>query len=182
MPIRAVAVTLLAFAAIAPCSAQNSAQSPTQNEVQTSQSDSQTLEAILSEIRAIHEEVKVTQSTQILLTELEVQQTVVNRAIQRLDEAQGALRDVREHRQRTADEVAGLSDDLDKTTDPAKKKVLAEDIDELRPHIADLQRDEQERSDAIPPAQQRLRDAQDALDTIQNQLNAIVRRLSTTRN
>jgi chromosome segregation ATPase len=178
MPLRAIAVTLLAFAAIAPCSTQSAAQS----QAQTTRSDSQTLEAILSEIRAIHEDVKVTQSTQILLTELEVQQTVVNRAQQRLDEAQAVFRDLRAGRQHAAEDLARASDKLDQTTDLQQKKQLQEEIDDSKTRIADMQRDEQERSDAIPALQQRLRDAQDALDNIQNQLDAIVKRLSPTRN
>jgi uncharacterized phage infection (PIP) family protein YhgE len=176
MPLRAIAVTLLAFAAIAPCSTQSAAQS----QAQTTRSDSQTLQAILSEIRAIHEDVKVTQSTQILLTELEVQQTVVNRAMQRLDEAQAVLRDIRDGRQHAADQLARANDALDQTTDPQKKKQWAEEVNAEKDHVADMQRDEQERSDAIPALQQRLRDAQDSLDAIQNQLNAIVKRLNPT--
>ena len=39
---------------------------------QDRESDSQTLREILTEIRGIHEDVRVTESTQILLTELEM--------------------------------------------------------------------------------------------------------------
>ena len=46
------------------------------------QTDSQTLQAILVEMRGLHNDVRMSQTTQILLTELEVQQTAVTRAMQ----------------------------------------------------------------------------------------------------
>ncbi|HKO10716.1 MAG TPA: hypothetical protein VJV22_02015, partial [Acidobacteriaceae bacterium] len=66
MTIRPLLLAILSFAAAIPCPAQ------------TAPSDSQTLQSILSEIRAIREEVKTTETTQILLTELQMQQSVVN--------------------------------------------------------------------------------------------------------
>ena len=41
----------------------------------TAQADSQTLQAILVEIRGLHNDVRLSETTQILLTELEMQQT-----------------------------------------------------------------------------------------------------------
>jgi transcription initiation factor TFIIIB Brf1 subunit/transcription initiation factor TFIIB len=61
---------------------------------QDRESDSQTLREILSEVRGIHEEVRVTETTQILLTELEMQQSVVNRATENVDSARSKLLDV----------------------------------------------------------------------------------------
>ena len=52
---------------------------------QTSQSDSQTLQQILVEIRGMHNDVRLSQTTQILLTEYQVQQSAVTRATQHRD-------------------------------------------------------------------------------------------------
>jgi len=51
-------IPTLGFVMVAPCFGQNS------------QSDSQTLQAILNELKQIHEEIRVTETTQILLAEL----------------------------------------------------------------------------------------------------------------
>jgi hypothetical protein len=54
---------------------------------QASQPDSQTLREILSELRAMHNDVRLTAVSQILLTELQTQQTVVNQAMERASNA-----------------------------------------------------------------------------------------------
>lgn len=79
MTIRPLLLAILSFAAAIPCSAQ------------TASSDAQTLQSILTELRAIREEVKTTQTTQILLTELEMQQSVVNRATQQVADIEAKL-------------------------------------------------------------------------------------------
>lgn len=148
---------------------------------QTDSSDSQTLKSILSEIRAIHEEVKITQTTQILLTELQLQQSVVNRAVQRADEAQSRLNDAKTDERANAEGLARVKEKLDATTDPQETKALSDRIEDLKSQAALLTTVDQERSASVQTEQQRLRDAQDALDDIQNRLNAIVKRLNPAR-
>lgn len=169
MATRLVAVTF-ALALAVPCLAQ------------ATQSDSQTLQAILAEIRAIHQEVKVTQTTQILLTELEIQQTVVNRATQRADEAQLRLSDIKTAEKDNAGEQTRTKEKLDQTTDPRESEAWADRIEELKRNAAALATAEQERTSTLQTAQQQLKDAQDSLDDIQNQLNAIVKQLTPARN
>jgi hypothetical protein len=69
---------------------------------QDRESDSQTLRQILVEIRGIHEDVRVTESTQILLTELEMQQSVVNRDTEDADNARSKLLDIQRDRKLAA--------------------------------------------------------------------------------
>jgi hypothetical protein len=148
---------------------------------QTDSSDSQTLKAIISEIRAIHEEVKVKQTTQILLTELELQQSVVNRAVQRTDEAQSRLSETKTGERATAEEQARIKEKLDASTDPQETKALLDRTEDLKRQAALLATVDQERSPTAQTGQQQLKEAQDALDDIQNQLNAIVKRLNPAR-
>jgi hypothetical protein len=54
---------------------------------QSQDSDSQTLRAILAELRAMHEDIRVTETTQMLLAELQLQQGVLDRAIESADHA-----------------------------------------------------------------------------------------------
>ena len=149
---------------------------------QSSQSDSQTLQAILAEIRAIHNELKVTQTTQILLTELEIQQSVVNRATQRADDAQSRLSEIKAAEKDNVGEMARTKDRLDQSTDPQEAKALADRSEELKRNSAALATAEQSRTADLQTAQQQLKDAQDSLDDIQNQLNAIVKQLTPARN
>jgi hypothetical protein len=162
----AAAVAVLGFLAILPCPAQST------------QSDSQTLQAILTELRAIREEVKLTESTQILLTELQLQQNVVNRATQRVDDEQAHLQLIQVNEKNIAAELASAQDDLDQTTDPEKKTVLPQKIADLKHDAGDLKTAELSRTDALQKAQENLRNAQDQLDTIQDELNSIVKRLT----
>src|SRR5581483_3064227 len=58
---------------------------------QASPPDPQTLENILRELKAIHATLRVNQSSQILLTEWQLQQAEVNRATERRDNFRGEL-------------------------------------------------------------------------------------------
>ena len=169
MAIRLLAVPL-ALALAVPCLAQ------------TTPSDSQTLQAILAEIRAIHQELKVTQTTQILLTELEIQQTVVSRATQRADDAQARLSEIKAAEKDNAGEQTRTKDALDRHADPQEAEAIADKVEELNRQAATMATTEQERTTTLQTAQQQLKDAQDALDDIQNQLNAVVKQLAPARN
>jgi chromosome segregation ATPase len=168
MAIRLVAVTF-ALALAVPCLAQ------------TTPSDSQTLQAILAEIRAIHQEVKVTQATQILLTELQIQQSVVDRATQRAEDAQSKLSEIKAAEKDTTGEQERIKERLDQTTDPNVVQALADRAEGLKRQAATMATIEQERTSNLQSAQQQLKNAEDALDDIQSQLNAIVKQLTPAR-
>src|SRR2546430_8011089 len=65
---------------------------------QTTSSDSQTLQALLTEIRQLRQDLQVSltriQSAQILLSRLQIQQVSVSRASQHLDDARSKLAEV----------------------------------------------------------------------------------------
>jgi hypothetical protein len=61
---------------------------------QASQSDSQTIQAILSELQGIRNDMRLTAISRILLTELQTQQTVVNAATERTNRARRDLSDL----------------------------------------------------------------------------------------
>ena len=167
MAVRAVLLTIvLAFAALSASA-------------QAGQSDSQTLQAILSELRAIHEEMKTTESSQILLTELQMQQNVVNRAAQHVEEMQAKLSDVRGEQKNDAGELNRLKEQLDRATDQQQVKDFSDKIAELKANISALDAMEQDRSASLDTAQQKLRDAQSSLDEIEDQLSSIVKRMTS---
>src|SRR5437879_7119604 len=65
---------------------------------QTTSSDSQTLQALLTEIRQLRQDLQVSmtrmQSAQLLLSRLQIQQVAVSRASQHLDDARSKLAEV----------------------------------------------------------------------------------------
>lgn len=105
---------------------------------QTGQSNSQILHAILAEIRAIHEEVKTTATSQIFLTELELQQSVVNRATQHVQEEEANLNQLREQQKYQGDKLKHAKDQLDQATDPQQVKDLSDKLAELKINISAL--------------------------------------------
>jgi chromosome segregation ATPase len=145
---------------------------------QTSQADSQAIQAILSEVRDIHEEMKVAETAQILLTELGLQQSVVTRATQRVDEAQSNLQTAQSSEKELAAQMSRAQERLDQTTDPTKRSDILNDVTNFKDAVAVERIDEQNYSDRLQNAQQQLLDAQDELNSIQGQLNTIVKGLN----
>lgn len=161
---------LLAFASSFPCLAQSS------------DSANKTLLAILAEIRSIHEDIRATESTQILLTELEMQQSVVNRAIEHFDEARSRLLQIQQDEKGLVAELNRVKEQLNQATDPGEQKHLADEVERNKSNLAALKSEEQLRSTALQEAQERLRNAEEALDSTQSELNDMVKRLSPGRN
>jgi chromosome segregation ATPase len=158
-------IATLGFVMVAPCFGQ------------TSQSDSQTLQAILNELKQIHEETRVTQTTQILLAEPGTQQGQVNRAQQRVDEAQSRLSQTQTDRKHFTGELARSEHARNEAADTVQKKQLTETIESLKLAFENQRNNEQESSSRLEQAQEQLRNAETALDEIQGELNTIVKRL-----
>jgi len=147
-----------------------------------SESDSKTLQAILTEVQGIHDDIRATETAQILLAELEMEQGTVNRASQRLEDARSKLVQVQKDQKVVAADLEAAEDRLNQASDSAEQKALTQDVERLKSNLAALKSDEQARSSTRQEAQDQLRIAQDALDSTQNELNTIVKRFSPGRN
>ena len=81
---------------------------------QTTPSDSQTQQALLTEVRALRQDLKVSlarmQSAQILLSRLQIQEVAVTRASQHLDDARSKLAEVQVVLKSEAAEIKHLED------------------------------------------------------------------------
>jgi uncharacterized phage infection (PIP) family protein YhgE len=144
---------------------------------QASQADSQTLQAILAELRGIHNEVRLSETTHILLAELQIQQTAVDRAIQRRDDLRTKLSQVQGNQKNIAAQLAQLEETSSTTMDAAQKKRLAEIQESLKSSLANLKSEEPERSNELQEAESSLRKQQDALDSIQGRLDEVMKKL-----
>src|ERR1035441_859223 len=74
------------------------------------QTDSQTLQAILVEMRALHNDVRLGQTTQILLTEMEVQRGVVDKALDKRDSARSRVSQLQSTEKNFAAQIAQNDD------------------------------------------------------------------------
>ena len=144
---------------------------------QDQESDSQTLRQILVEIRGIHEEVRVTESTQILLTELEMQQSVVNRDTENADNARSKLLDIQRDEKLSASDLERAEDDLSQASKPDEQKHFADEVERLKGNIAALKIEESGRATTSQEVDQRLQAAQDSLQDIEKELKDIVARV-----
>lgn len=88
---------------------------------QNRDADSQTLREILVELRASHEDMRVTETTQLLVAELEMQQGVVNRATEDADNARSRLSDCRLDQKHVDGELQTLEEHLDKSSNADEK-------------------------------------------------------------
>ena len=145
---------------------------------QTAQSDSQTLDAILAELREIHHELRSTQAMQMLLAELGAKQSVVNQAVERLDRERSNLIQIQSDQGRTLGELDRAQDKVDRSSDPTEQKQLTEEVQRLKTNISTLKILEQARQSAVDEAQQRLRDSHDAVQEVQEQLDAMTKKLT----
>jgi chromosome segregation ATPase len=145
---------------------------------QSQDSDSQTLRAILAELRAMHEDIRVTETTQMLLAELQLQQGVLDRAIESADHAKEALDQARHAEQQRAADMERLRDELDKATEPQVREALSARIEELKSLADQTKNAERDANANLQAMQQRLQEAQDKLAAIDDELSAAISRLA----
>ncbi len=151
--------------------------SPAQNR----QTDSQTLQEIFGELKAIHEDMRATESTQILIAEFEMQQGVVNRATENLYQARERLSDVQRDLKMAGTDLAMAQNHLDQISNPDERKHITDDYDRLKMNMTTLKEEEQRRAMTQQDMQQRLKAAEDRLDDIESELNAVVARFGSVR-
>src|SRR3984893_15527393 len=92
---------------------------------QNRESDSQTMREILTEIRGIHEDMRVTETTQILLTEFEMQQSVVNRATEKVDSTRTKLLEIQRDQKLVTSDLERAEDHLRRASDTDERKHVA---------------------------------------------------------
>src|SRR5436309_6175159 len=93
---------------------------------QTTPADSQTLQALLSEVRQLRQDLQTTtiaaQRAQILIYRLQGQEAAVARASQRLDEAREKLARSQDDRKHVAADVKRFEDSLSSSENPPTQR------------------------------------------------------------
>jgi predicted nucleic acid-binding Zn-ribbon protein len=146
-------------------------------QAQPAMTDSQTLQAILVEMRGLHNDVRLSQTTQILLTELEVQQTAVTRAMEKRDDARNKVSNLQNNEKNMTAQIARYDDPTDTTIDAQQRKQMAMMIENFRSNIVAMKSQVLDATNELQDAENTLRKEQDTLASIQDQLNAVVKKL-----
>ncbi|HEY2472317.1 MAG TPA: hypothetical protein VGI45_31310 [Terracidiphilus sp.] len=132
---------------------------------------------ILTELRSIHEDMRVTETTQLLVAELEMQQGVVNRAMESADNASIKLNGIHVDQRRLAAEMTHVEEQIDKAANADEKNALAQENERRKVNVETMKNIEHEASTSLQFMEQRLQNAQDKLSSIESELNAAISRL-----
>ncbi len=142
---------------------------------QTTSSDSQTLQALLTEVKQLRQDLQVSltrmQSAQILLSRLQIQEVAVSRASQHLDDARSKLAEVQVVIRSETAEIKRFGDAPD-TGDQS-----AQVDDALNRAKSDLEASTllaQQRQTIETDAEQQMQTEQDKLSRLESQLDELV--------
>jgi hypothetical protein len=147
---------------------------------QSSSTDSQTLQALLAEVRQLRHDLQTTtiaaQRTQILLSRLQKQEATVAGASQKLDEARAKLAEIQTNRTRLANDIKQNEDFISRNENsPADRKGVEDILPALRVRLLQLQIEEQQRQTRETEAEDQLRTERTKLGELQEQLDRMER-------
>jgi len=145
---------------------------------QTTPGDSQTLQALLSEVRQLRQDLQTTtiagQRAQILIYRLQGQEAAVARASQRLDEAREKLARIQDERKHAAADVKRNEDFINNTENPANQRKEVEGmLSQLKTRVELLENQEQQLQTREIDAEQQLRTEEVRLSDLRDQLDRL---------
>lgn len=145
---------------------------------QSSGTEEQTLDSILAELRSMHEDMRASQSLQVLIAEMQIQQDAVNRASDRAEQARSILTTIQSGLKEATIRLSDAQDKLSSAVNSADQTRWKDEVDREQQAIKMMQGEEQARSSAFDDLQTKLRNAQDDLDSTQSQLNALLKKIA----
>ena len=146
-----------------------------QGSSQTSDAGSQTQQQILNELRAIHRDLRASTTLQLLLAQMQITQTTLDRAIQRRDTLKAQEVQLLADRSSAQAQVARFQGGVDKVANPDQQFV--DRLDELKEGLRRLTTQEAANAEQLEDAESRLRTAQAERGNVQGQLSDLVKKL-----
>jgi chromosome segregation ATPase len=145
---------------------------------QTSSPDSQALQALLSEVRQLRQDMQTTviasQRAQILIYRLQMEEAAEQRASKRTEDARDKLARIQDERRRIAAEVKRSEDAVDAPENSAaQKKALADRLAALKARLETLEVDEQQSQSRQIEADQQQRAEEAKLTDLREQLDRL---------
>ena len=152
---------------------------------QTNSAESQTVQAILGEVRQLRQELgastATTQRTQILLFRLQAQQLAVGQATQRLDNARAKFAQIQSNRKRREGDAKRGEEYLKEHENVPERKELEKSIALAKADVAALNEQELQWQTMQTEAEEQLRIEQEKLGRLQDRLDRLEQSLETPR-
>ncbi len=147
--------------------------------------DSQTLQALLAEVRQLRHDLQTTtlaaQRAQILLYRLQGQEVVVARALQRLDDARARLTEIQPARVRVTSDIKQHEDFISHAENsPGERKQIEDLLPRLKANLTSLENEEQQRQTRQMEAEDQLRLERAKLSGLQDQLDRLEKMLESS--
>ena len=151
---------------------------------QSSSPDSQTLQALLTEVRQLRKDLLTTtaaaQRAQILLYRLQAQEGNVGRASRRVDEAKARLAASQNEQKVLTTELKRNEDALnDSTISPADRKQAEDSVSRLKTRLEQVEGEQQQRQTTQIEAENELQTERLKLNELQDQLDRLQKTLET---
>lgn len=144
---------------------------------QATPTDSQTLQALLAEIRQLRQDLQTSaiaaRRAQILIYRLHVQEAAVSQASQRLDEARSSIEQLRARRKYQESQIKQYEDVKDRAENVAQRRQFEEAITELKAQMEASVSEEQEAHMRKTEFEQQSRIEQAKLDRLQDELDRL---------
>jgi DNA repair exonuclease SbcCD ATPase subunit len=151
---------------------------------QSATPDGQTLKDLLSEVRALRQDLQLSlnraQTMQILLARFQMQEGVITRTSDRLNDARQKLLEAHASQKELTLEVKRLEDSLNTAENPQQQADLQDRIKHVKSDLEVAADIAQQRQAAEIQAQQQLRDEQDKLNALESQLDDLIRTAGNT--
>jgi chromosome segregation ATPase len=151
---------------------------------QTTSTDSQTLQALLAEVRQLRRDLQTTtiaaQRAQILLYRLQIQEAIVARVSRRLEDTREELARLETEQKKLGADIKRLEDFVSNTDNsPADRKQSEDILPQLKTRLESLENQEQlaQTKEAETQEQQRLEQVK--LESLQNELERLEKTLKS---
>ncbi|HLW84074.1 MAG TPA: hypothetical protein VKR60_02595 [Candidatus Sulfotelmatobacter sp.] len=151
---------------------------------QAAPSDAQTLQAILTEVRALRQDLRVslnrTQTMQILLARFQLQEGAIARSSDRLNNARQKLLDTHVQQKELALEVKRLEDALSSAENPQQQTDIQDRVKHATSELEIAGNIEQQQQTTEIQAEHELRTEQDKLSALEAQLDELIRSMGNS--
>lgn len=145
--------------------------------------DSQTLKDLLQEVRQLRKDLQasitISQKAQIVLYQMQAQQTAVARAQQRLDDARGTLAQLQVDEKHIKDETKMLEESTEKSQNAIERKDAEDALPRLKARAEELAGMEQQAQTKEAVAEGQLQTEQAKLDALQSELTQLERMMES---
>jgi len=151
---------------------------------QSTANESQGMQALVAEVRQLRKDLQTASAyglkAQILLNRLQLQEGIVARASEHVNEARGRLADVQRHRADVTATLKRMEDALENSeTPPGDRKQMQSEVASLKVELENVASEEQQRQTAEMEAEEQLRTEQAKLGGLEDRVDRLEKDLGS---